>query len=204
MSPFPTIALSLLRVIASLPGESAIKLLISSSDPETIFAPEAARVMMASINPNKTPAKFFLRGDKRPSSGSSSQIQVAAIRGRGDDERTPLERSLTVSGAAVICYALLQGSRVLQQRLQVKFRLPIKVSADPWGACPDNDAGGCPSRPEGGRAVTLCSCCLVARGMIFQGCCMVRLNLFLQHDSLNHVAEASETRATNTQSSHIC
>lgn len=38
MSPFPTIALSLLRVIASLPGESAIKLLISSSDPETIFA----------------------------------------------------------------------------------------------------------------------------------------------------------------------
>lgn len=42
MSPFPTIVLSLLCVIAFLPGESAIKLLISSSNPETILLLEAA------------------------------------------------------------------------------------------------------------------------------------------------------------------
>lgn len=47
--------------------------------------------------------------------------------------------------------------------------MPIKVSPDPWGACPDNGGGGCPSRPEESRAVVLCSCCLVARGMNFQG-----------------------------------
>lgn len=43
MSPFPTIVLSLPCVIASLPGESAIKLLISPWNPETILLVEAAR-----------------------------------------------------------------------------------------------------------------------------------------------------------------
>lgn len=37
MSPFPTIVLSLPRVIAFLPGERVLKLLISSSYPETFF-----------------------------------------------------------------------------------------------------------------------------------------------------------------------
>lgn len=59
MSPFPTIVLSLLCVIAFLPGESAIKLLISSSKPGNHFARGGSPVMMASINPNKTPHKVI-------------------------------------------------------------------------------------------------------------------------------------------------
>lgn len=51
---------------------------------------EAARVMMASINPNKTPAKFFLRGDKRPS------CQVLPLRFR----RLPLEGEETREDAS--------------------------------------------------------------------------------------------------------
>lgn len=46
--------------------------------------------MMASINPNKTPAKFFFRGDKRPS------CQVLLLRFRW----LPLEGEETMRGAS--------------------------------------------------------------------------------------------------------
>lgn len=60
MRPFPTIVQSLLCLIAFLPGESAIKLLISSSNPETILLVEGSPpVMMASANPNKTPPEVI-------------------------------------------------------------------------------------------------------------------------------------------------
>lgn len=60
MSPFPTIVLSLLCVIAFLPGESAIKLLISSLKPGNHFTRGSSSVMMISINPDKAPVKSAL------------------------------------------------------------------------------------------------------------------------------------------------
>lgn len=56
---------------------------------------EAACVMMASINPNKTPAKFLLRGDKR----ASCQVLLLLVPLEGEET---VRGRLTVSGAAVI------------------------------------------------------------------------------------------------------
>lgn len=130
MSPFPTIVPSLLCVIAFLPGESAIKLLISSSNPETILLVEAASVMMASINPNKASDKSALRfiysfGIRdalfcqcfhiQHRFGSISQSQVTGIRGQQDNENMSLETSLTCqAGGTVIYYIIIQCSREMR------------------------------------------------------------------------------------------
>lgn len=110
MSLFPTIVLSLLCVIAFLPGESVIKLLISSSKPGNHFARGSSLVMMASIKPNKAPVKptpfnpRFLEGEMPFSQFfhiSAHRLcrilesRVTWIRGQLDSEDVSLVNSLT-------------------------------------------------------------------------------------------------------------
>lgn len=55
MSPYPNLVFSLLCVIAFLPGESAIKLLISPSYPETFLARGITPTFMTTwLKQNKT------------------------------------------------------------------------------------------------------------------------------------------------------
>lgn len=101
MSPFPTIVLIAVRNCFS-PGRECHQTSNFLFKPGNHFARGSSPVMMASINLNKAPVRFFFGMRDAPSVsfstsstgfGSISERQVTGIRGQQDNKNMSLERS---------------------------------------------------------------------------------------------------------------